>query len=156
MAASFNKVILAGNLARDPEVRYTPKGTAIAAFSIGVNRRWTGEDRQAHEETTWVDVTAFGAQAETIAAHCAKGSGLLVEGRLRTESWEDKKTGQKRSKLSVILEGFTFTGPPKKDAEGAAKDRPPTTPARKFNDRSPTAPVSSESGPPPEDDDVPF
>lgn len=119
--ASFNKVIIAGNLTRDPEMRYTPKGTAIASLSIAVNRRWTGEDGQQREEVTYVDVEAFGKQAETISQYLKKGGGLLVEGRLRLDQWEDKQTGQKRSKLGVVLEGFTFLGSPNQD------DRPQQT-----------------------------
>jgi single-strand DNA-binding protein len=151
--ASFNKVILAGNLTRDPEVRYTPKGTAVAKLALAVNRRWTGEDGQAREEVTYVDVDAFGKQAETLGAHAKKGGGLLVEGRLRLEEWDDKKTGQKRTRLGVVLEGFQFLG---SKPEGATPQRQAAAaPPRKFNERSPTAPVSSESGPE-DSDDVPF
>lgn len=155
--ASFNKVILAGNLTRDPELRYTPKGTAVAKLSLAVNRRFKGEDGQQREEVTYVDIDAFGKQAETISQHLKKGGGILVEGRLKLDQWDDKQTGQKRSRLGVILEGFTFLGGREQQQDGAPAPTPTPRPARKFNDRSPTAPVSGEDGPPPpEDDDVPF
>ena len=87
--ASFNKVILAGNLTRDPELRYTPKGTAIAKLALAVNRRWTGEDGQTREEVTYVDIDAFGKQAEVISQYLRKGGGLLLEGRLKLDQWDD-------------------------------------------------------------------
>lgn len=108
--ASFNKVILAGNLTRDPELRYTPKGTAIAKLSLAMNRKWTGEDGQTREEVTYVDIDAFGKQAEVISQYLRKGGGLLAEGRLKLDQWDDKQTGQKRSRLGVVLENFTFIG----------------------------------------------
>ena len=95
--ASFNKVILAGNLTRDPELRYTPKGTAIAKIGLAVNRTWKSETGEMKEEVTFVDVDAFGRQAEVIAQYMKKGRPLLVEGRLRLDQWEDKNTHQKQS-----------------------------------------------------------
>lgn len=130
--ASFNKVILAGNLTRDPEMRYTPKGTAIASLSIAVNRRWSGEDGQQREEVTYVDVEAFGKQAETINQYLKKGGGLLVEGRLRLDQWDDKQTGQKRSRLGVVLETFTFLGAPtsQDNRQQTPPQRPPAAAQR--------------------------
>lgn len=106
--ASFNKVILAGNLTRDPELRHTPKGTAVAKLGLAVNRSWTTETGEKREEATFVDVDAFGKQAETIAKFLRKGRSILVEGRLRMETWDDKATGAKRSKLGVVMESFSF------------------------------------------------
>ena len=97
--ASFNKVILVGNLTRDPELRYTPKGTAIAKIGLAVNRTWTSETGEKKEEVTFVDVDAFGRQAEIIGQYMKKGRPFLVEGRLQLDQWEDKQTNQKRSKL---------------------------------------------------------
>jgi len=108
--ASFNKVILVGNLTRDVEMRFTPKGTAVGKIGLATNRKWKGEDGQAKEEVTFIDVDCFGKTAEVIAQYCKKGSSLLVEGRLRLDQWEDKQTRQKRSKLGVVLETFTFLG----------------------------------------------
>lgn len=110
MAASFNKVILLGNLTRDPELRTLPSGNSVARIGLAVNRRYTAKDGSAKEETTYVDIDAFGKQAETIAKFCTKGSGLLVEGRLKLDQWDDRATGEKRSKLGVVLENFTFVG----------------------------------------------
>ena len=108
--ASFNKVILMGNLTRDPELRYTPSGTAIAKMGLAVNRVWRDAEGQQKEEVTFVDVDAFGKQAETIGQYMQKGRPILVEGRLKLDQWEDKNTGQNRSRLGVVLERFTFVG----------------------------------------------
>jgi single-strand DNA-binding protein len=140
--ASFNKVILAGNLTRDPELRYTPKGTAIARLGLAVNRRWRTETGELKDETTFVDVDAFGKTAETIAQYLKKGRSVLIEGRLRYDTWEDKQTGQKRSKLSVVLENFTFLDSGR--AEGGAPNA----------DKAPAELPEAEPLPP--DDDVPF
>src|SRR4249920_3439226 len=155
--ASYNKVILVGNLTRDPELRYTPKGMAIAKIGLAVNRNWTTESGEKKEEVTFVDVDAFGRQAETLAQYMKKGSPLLVEGRLRLDQWDDKKTGEKRSKLGVIVEGFQFLGGGNRNAEGGAAPPPGATEAP----RRPTAPppvAAAGGGPdaPPQEDDVPF
>jgi single-strand DNA-binding protein len=153
--ASFNKVILAGNLTRDPELRYTPKGTAIAKLALAVNRRWTGEDGQPREEVTYVDIDAFGKQAEVICQYLKKGGGLLLEGRLKLDQWDDKQTGQKRSRLGVVLENFTFLGG---KPEGGSQPGAPAAPRpqnRPAPNKPETAPGETD-GPPPEDDDVPF
>jgi single-strand DNA-binding protein len=156
--ANFNKVILIGNLTRDPELRYTPKGTALAKFGLAVNRRWTSETGEQREETTFVDIDAFGKQAETVCQYMKKGSPLLVEGRLRLDQWDDKQTGQKRSKLGVVLEGFQFLGSGNRAAEGAPDQAAP--PPRPRPAQSPAAQPSpapgAESDGPPEGDDVPF
>ena len=124
--ASFNKVILAGNLTRDPELRYTPKGTAVAKLGLAVNRSWTTETGEKREEATFVDVDAFGKQAETIAKFLRKGRSILVEGRLRMETWDDKTTGAKRSKLGVVMESFSFLDSAAPPAPVAAGATPPT------------------------------
>ena len=149
--ANFNKVILAGNLTRDPELRYTPKGMAIAKIGLAVNRNWTNEAGEKKEEVTFVDVDAFGRQAETLAQYMKKGSPLLVEGRLKLDQWDDKQTGQKRSKLGVIVEGFQFLGGGTRNEGGdAPAPRRPSAPS------APAASPSSEPDMPPPDDDVPF
>src|SRR5215471_14036464 len=127
--ASFNKVILAGNLTRDPELRYTPKGTAIARIGLAVNRTWKTETGETREEVTFVDVDAFGRQAEVISQYFKKGKPLLVEGRLRLDQWEDKNTHQKQSKLKVVLEGFSFLGTGRQDEGGMASEPPRARPA---------------------------
>jgi single-strand DNA-binding protein len=99
--ANFNKVILAGNLTRDPELRYTPKGTAIAKLGMAVNRTWKTETGENKEEVTFVDIDAFGRQAEVIGQYMKKGRPLLVEGRLKLDTWEDKNTHQKVSKFGL-------------------------------------------------------
>lgn len=157
--ASFNKVILAGNLTRDPELRYLPKGTAVARIGLAVNRRWTTETGEQREEVTFVDIEAFGKQAETIGQYLKKGRPILVEGRLKLDQWEDKTTHAKQSKLKVVLESFTFldsgnrTDAAGTPAAGPVPARPAPRPA------APAAPAPSapeEDAPPPEGDDVPF
>lgn len=116
--ANFNKVILIGNLTRDPELRYTPKGTAIAKLGLAVNRTWRTETGENREETTFVDVDAFGRSAELIGQYLKKGRAIMIEGRLRLDQWEDKQSGQKRSKLGVVLESFQFMDSQRGGGEG--------------------------------------
>lgn len=154
--ANFNKVILAGNLTRDPELRFTPKGMAICKFGLAINRNWTTDTGEKREEVTFVDIDAFGRQAETIAQYLKKGGGIMLEGRLRLDQWDDKQTGQKRSKLGVVLDGFQFTGSPARGdgSEGPAPRPRPTTPAA--GAAAPAAPAGGDDAPPHEEDDVPF
>jgi single-strand DNA-binding protein len=155
--ANFNKVILAGNLTRDPELRYTPKGIAIAKIGLAINRTWKNEAGETKEETTFVDVDAFGRQAEIIAQYFKRGKPILMEGRLKLDQWDDKQTGQKRSKLGVILEGFQFIDSGNRgDGSPGATDAPRS---RTSNSSAPQpAPAEGpDSAPPaPEEDDVPF
>lgn len=106
--ASFNKVILMGNLTRDPEMRVTPNGLSICKLGLAMNRVYSTKDGERKEETTFVDVDAFGKQAEVLSKYLRKGSPLMLEGRLRLDQWESD--GQKRSKLNVVLETFQFVG----------------------------------------------
>jgi single-strand DNA-binding protein len=151
--ASFNKVILMGNLTRDPELRYTPKGTAIARLGLACNRKWKSETGELKEEVTFVDVDAFGKTAETIAQYLKKGRPILIEGRLRYETWEDKQTNQKKSKLGVVLENFQFLDSGRGGEGGEASSRP-TASANK----QAAAPAEGPEPeiPPHEGDDVPF
>jgi len=149
--ANFNKVILAGNLTRDPELRYTPKGMAIAKLGLAINRTWKNEAGETKEEATFVDVDAFGRTAEVIGQYLKKGRPILMEGRLRLDQWDDKQTGQKRSKLGVVLESFQFIDSGKGD--GGPGD------GSRSRSSAPTqsAPEPAEAGAPaPEEDDVPF
>src|ERR671929_1228697 len=109
--ASFNKVILLGNLTRDPEVRYTPKGSAVADLGVAVNRQYTLESGEKREEVTFVDVTLWGRTAEIAGEYLKKGRPVMIEGRLQLDSWDDKQTGQKRSKLKVMGEMMQMLGP---------------------------------------------
>jgi single-strand DNA-binding protein len=107
--ASLNKVMIMGNLTRDPEVRYTPKGQAVVDIGLAVNRRYKVEN-ETREEVTFIDVTFWGRSAEVIGQYMKKGRPLYVEGRLQLDSWEDKATGQKKSRLKVIGDEFQFLG----------------------------------------------
>jgi single-strand DNA-binding protein len=133
--SSFNKTILMGNLTRDPEMRYTPKGTAVGKIGIAMNRRYKDAEGNQLEETTFVDVDVFGKQAETIGKYMRKGRPIMIEGRLKLDEWVDQKTQQNRSKLGVVCERFSFVG-------GKDENQEPTSEAPK---KSPI-----------DDDDVPF
>jgi single-strand DNA-binding protein len=153
--ASFNKVILVGNLTRDPELRYTPKGTAIAKIGLAVNRVWTNEAGEKKEEVTFVDVDVFGRTAENVGQYMRKGRPILIEGRLRLDQWDDKQTGQKKSKLGVVAETVQFLGSPTGGAEGAAPAPARQRPAAAAAAAAPAGePVEGDG--PPESDDVPF
>lgn len=109
--ASFNRVILMGNLTRDPQVRYTPGGTAVCDIGLAVNRSWFDKQAsQRKEETTFVDVTLWGRTAEVAGEYLSKGRAVLIEGRLQMDTWDDRETGQKRSKLKVVAEQMTMVG----------------------------------------------
>ncbi|MGA2052407.1 MAG: single-stranded DNA-binding protein [Opitutales bacterium] len=157
--ASFNKVILMGNLTRDPEVRVTPGGHTICKFTVACNRKFKSQDGQEKEEVSYVDVDAFGRQAETISKYFSMGKPILLEGRLRQDKWEDKNTKEKRSKLMVVLEGFSFVGGGRGEGGGPEagggsdynESAPPARPAAK--------PGTAQRPPPPADqidEDVPF
>ena len=157
--ASFNKVILVGNLTRDPELRYTPKGTAIAKIGLAVNRVWTNEAGEMKDEVTFVDVDVFGRTAENVGQYMRKGRPILVEGRLRLDQWDDKQTGQKKSRLGVVADTVQFLGSP----TGGEGSPPPSRPAARPTptpSAPPPAPAPAaepvEGDGPPESDDVPF
>ena len=147
--ASFNKVMLLGNLTRDPEVKYTPKGSAVADIGLAVNRTYTTDGGEKREETTFVDVTMWGRQAEIAGEYLKKGRPLFVEGRLQLDTWDDKQTGQKRSKLRVVCENFQMLGSRDGGGEGGGgggrSSGGGSRPAK-------SAPAAEE----PSDDDIPF
>ncbi len=150
--ASFNKVILVGNLTRDPELRYTPKGTAIAKIGLAVNRVWTNEAGEKKEEVTFVDVDVFGRTAENVGQYMRKGRPILVEGRLRLDQWDDKQTGQKKSKLGVVAETVQFLG----SAPGAGEGGAPAAPRASRPAAAASAPAAEAGDSEPPHDDVPF
>ena len=155
--ANFNKVYLIGNLTRDPELRVTPKGTAICQFGMAVNRQFKDESGAMRDDTTFVDIEAWGKQGETISKFCTKGKPLFVEGRLKFDQWEDKTSGQKRSKLKVVLEGFQFLGTGTGPRDGAAGsggefDQSPSPERHSPPPRGATSKPAAENL----DEDVPF
>ncbi len=157
--ANFNKVILAGNLTRDPELRYTPKGTAVARIGLALNRTYKTETGESKEEVTFVDIEAFARQAEVIAQYFKKGNPILIEGRLKLDQWEDKNTHQKQSKLKVILESFSFLGSGR--GEGSPAEPAPARPASQHQPPASQPPSSQQppheaEAPGAEEDDVPF
>ncbi len=108
--ANLNKVMLIGNLTRDPEVRYTPKGTAVADIGLAVNRYYQSDSGERQEETTFVDITLWGRQAEIAQQYLGKGRSVFIEGRLQMDTWEDKNSGQKRSKIKIVCENMQLLG----------------------------------------------
>jgi single-strand DNA-binding protein len=114
--ASFNKVILLGNLTRDPEVRYTPNGIAVASFAIAVNRKYKQGD-ETREEVSYIDIVVFGKQAESCGQYINKGDSVLIDGRLQQRRWDDKETGQKRNKIEVVANQVNFM--PKRQGQAA-------------------------------------
>lgn len=146
--ANYNKVILAGNLTRDPELSYLPSQTPAVEFGLAVNRRWKGQDGQQREDVCFIDCRAYGKQAEVLNQYMAKGKSILIEGRLQFDSWEGKD-GTKRSKHRVIIEQFQFLGAPGAGNTGGA-GRP--APQR----QQASAPAAQrEEEPPPPDCDAP-
>jgi single-strand DNA-binding protein len=122
--ANLNRVLLIGNLTRDPEIRYTPKGTAVAEIGIAINRVFSGEDGEKREEVTFVDVTLWSRLAELAEQYLKKGRPVFIEGRLQLDSWDDKQTGQKRSRLRVIAENLQFLGARGEGEPGATGGAP--------------------------------
>ena len=151
--ASLNKVMLIGNVTRDPEVKYTPKGSAVADLGLAINRNYTNQTGEKVEEVTYVDVELWGRLAEIAGEYAKKGRSIFIEGRLRIDSWEDKQSGQKRNRLKVVGEGLQLLGSrPGGQGGGAAGGfrrggfRFKALPARAAK------PSQSE----PADDDIPF
>ena len=122
--ANLNRVLLIGNLTRDPEVRYTPKGTAVAELGIAINRIYSGDDGEKKEETTFVDVTLWARQAEVAGQYLKKGRPVFIEGRLQLDTWDDKQSGQKRSRLRVVGENIQLLGV-RQEGEAPASSTPP-------------------------------
>src|SRR3984893_8200647 len=151
--ASFNKVILLGNLTRDPEVRYTPKGSAVCDLGVAVNRQYTLDSGEKREEVTFVDVVLWSRLAEIAGEYLKKGRPVFIEGRLQLDTWDDKQTGQKRSRLRVVSENMQLLGSrPESEgspSSGAVRRGPsPSTPAQRPEPRDPDLDV--------EPDDIPF
>ena len=153
----FNQVTIAGNLTRDPELRYTPKGTAVADFGLAINKSWKDEQGEKHEKCTFVDVTAWSGAAETISQYLHKGDPILLSGELDLQTWEDKQTGDKRSKLKVILRSFTFMP----SGKGGDRASAPAAPQPRRAAQTPAAAPASDAAPaageePPTDSEIPF
>ncbi len=123
MAKGFNKVILMGNLTRDPETRTTPSGQSVTQFSLAVNRTWKGADGQQQESVSYIDCTAWGKAGEIITQYMSKGRALLVHGRLDQRTWDDKESGQKRSKVEVVVEDFNFVDGGQGGGDGGSAPR---------------------------------
>jgi single-strand DNA-binding protein len=146
--ASFNKVILLGNLTRDPEVRYTPKGSAVCDLGLAVNRQYTLDSGEKREEVTFVDVVLWARLAEIAGEYLKKGRPVFIEGRLQLDTWDDKQSGQKRSKLRVIGETMQLLGgrPPGAGAGGSEGGE----------SRKTTPPPKAAEKAEPDDDEIPF
>ena len=157
--ANLNKVMLIGNLTRDPEVKHTPSGKIVAELGLAINRVWTNDQGQKQEDTTFVDVTFWGRQAEAAQQYLTKGRPIYVEGRLNLDTWDDKETGKKRSKLRVIGETFQFldSKPGGSGGGGGYSERPQQSSAAPQQRSGP--PQGASAAPADdfqEDDDIPF
>ncbi|QOJ03972.1 MAG: single-stranded DNA-binding protein [Planctomycetia bacterium] len=158
--ANFNKVILAGNLTRDPQLTYLPSNTAVCEFGMAINRKWKSQNGDMRDETCFVDLRAYGRPAETLNQYMSKGKPLLVEGRLKYDQWEGKD-GQKRSKLYVVVDNFQFLG---SGGAGVARGNQEGGGGRVQRPQPAAAPtVAGADEPPPYDDvqppagdDIPF
>ena len=150
--ANVNKVILIGNVTRDPEVKFTPKGSAVTDVGLAINRNYTLDNGEKREETTFVDVELWGRLAEIAGEYAKKGRPIYIEGRLRMDTWEDKNSGQKRSRMKVIGENLQLLGSrPSSSGEGGEFEgggRP-----QRSQQRAPQPPPATSSEP---DDDIPF
>jgi single-strand DNA-binding protein len=136
-----NKVILVGNLGRDPEVRSTPSGQSVAEFSLATSRKWKDRDGNRQEQTEWHRVVCWGRQAEVAGQYLTKGKQIYVEGRIQTSSWDDKQSGEKRYKTEIICDNFQMLG---------RKDEGPGGGGGGYDRQAPPA------GPTGGDDDIPF
>lgn len=160
--ASVNKVILIGNLTRDPELRYTPKGSAVCELGLAVNRKYKLDSGESREEVTFLDVTFWAKGAETIAKWLKKGNPLYVEGRLQMDTWDDKASGQKRSKIKIVGEEFQFLGSgdrqPRGPENSGGADDEDTAPARPSGPPQRSQPATSPeaAGAGFDEDDIPF
>ncbi|MBA3830402.1 MAG: single-stranded DNA-binding protein [Chthoniobacterales bacterium] len=159
MSASYNKVFLLGNVTRDPEVRYTPKGSAVTDLGIAVNRQYTLDNGEKREEVTFVDVTFWGRTAEVAGEYLKKGRSVFIEGRLQLDSWDDKQSGQKRTKLKVIGEMMQMLGSRPGGGGSGASAEPEEPPRGQSSSGSSSRGASApKSAPPsePDDDEIPF
>ena len=151
--ASFNKVILVGNLTRDPEVRYTPKGSAVTDLGLAVNRNYTTESGEKREEVTFVDVVLWARLAEIAGEYLKKGRPVLIEGRLQMDSWDDKQSGQKRTKMRVVGETMQLLGSrPSGGSGGEVEDAG----SRSDSGKAAAPPPKSSAPSAPDDDEIPF
>jgi single-strand DNA-binding protein len=146
--ASFNKVILLGNLTRDPEVRYTPKGSAVCDLGVAVNRVYTTDSGEKREEVTFVDVVLWARLAEIAGEYLKKGRPVFIEGRLQMDTWDDKQTGQKRTKLRIVGETMQLLGGRPGGAGGAAEAT--------GDNRQTSAPPKPLAPAEPDEDEIPF
>ena len=161
MAASFNKVILLGNLTRDPEVRYTPKGSAVCDLGLAVNRQYSLDNGEKREEVTFVDVVLWARLAEIAGEYLKKGRPVFIEGRLQLDTWDDKQSGQKRSKLRVVGETMQLLGSRQGAGDGGDEGGMSGGGSggggeRSFNRPRSSAPPPRPAPSEPDDDEIPF
>ncbi len=155
--ASFNKVILLGNLTRDPEVRYTPKGSAVCDLGIAVNRVYTTEGGEKREEVTYVDVVLWARLAEIAGEYLKKGRPIFIEGRLQMDTWDDKQTGQKRTRLRVVGETMQLLGSRPSGAGASGPTEATDEDRQSRSSGKPTAaPPKSAAPSEPDEDEIPF
>ncbi len=157
---NLNKVLLMGNLTRDPDIKYTPKGTAVADLGIAVNRVYTTDQGERREEVTFIDVELWGRQAEIAGEYLKKGRPVFIEGRLKLDTWDDKQTGQKRSKMRVVGDNLQLLGG-REGGGGGERIVSEDAPAPRQAQRPPQRPPQKAAPADPdldavEEDDIPF
>lgn len=149
----MNVVILSGNLARDPETKFTPSGQSVTDATVCVSERWTTEAGEQKERTAFVGLVFWGKRGEAFAKHHRKGSRAMIRGKIVQETWDDKETGKKREKTKVQVEDWEFAG---SKPEGGTDSTTKPAPAARPGTRATPQPAPANNGPLPEDDDVPF
>ncbi len=157
MAKSVNKVILIGNLGKDPEVRYTPQGTAVATLALATNERFKDKDGNWQDRTEWHSLVAWQRTAEIIGEYCKKGSQIYVEGRLKTDSWDDKETGQKKYRTDIVVNDLVLLGgrgggAGSSSSEGGSFNQSRQSGGNSMDQRAPEPEHASQIT----DDDIPF
>jgi single-strand DNA-binding protein len=157
MAASLNKVLLMGNLTRDPEMKYTPKGTAVCDLGIAINDSYKAQDGTIKETVTFVDVEVWGRTAENCKQYLTKGRPVFVEGQLRLDQWESPQ-GEKKSRMKVRADRVQFLGGGPGRSGGGGEHRSSSSGAGDSGQATarPASTVSEDVPPPPSDDDIPF
>ena len=158
--ASVNKVILVGNLGKDPEIKYTPSGMAVARFSLATNERVKEKDGNWGDRTEWHNIVLFDRKAEIAGEYLKKGRTVYIEGSIRTNSWDDKETGQKKYRTEIIGQQMVLLGGPRESGEGGGgggySGRGSSKSSNNFDQRMPEHESASSAGPEITDEDIPF
>lgn len=152
----FSKAIITGNLTRDPELRTTPNGASVCSFTVAVNRVYRDSSGNQQESVSFIDCSAWGKLGEMIGQYAKKGAGVLVSGRLDQRSWEDKNSGQKRSRVEIVVEDFNFTGPANNDRSNGGYNGGSFGGGNAAKEEAPAEEVSADEDEPIDLSEIPF